>query len=184
MADGFLATGVSYSEADKTAVVSPLIVENDGTPHPDITVKPVAGIKPAAGDIALVLTIRNNLDDKEVSRFFDASESNGRIVHIVTPVGGVFTFKGNYKFIGNMVFEGNVDVTGDVTIDGAVDVTGDVTIDGTVTISIDGEDIEIKTNVISGLPDVIQKSTGRTAFADNFMSAFGPLVSRIPGGLP
>ena len=172
MTDGFLAKVVSYDPTTETAEVLPLIVENDGTKHPGITAKPVAGVLPSTGDVVLVLTLRNNLDDAYISRFFTASESNGRIVHVVTPANGVYTFKGDYKFEGN------------VTIEGDVAVTGDVSIEGLVTITIDGQDIEIKMNTVNGLPDVIQKSTGRSAFADSFMTAFGPTVSRIPGGGP
>ena len=132
MTDGFLATVDSYDEAENTATVSPLVAEYDGTPHPQIKVKPVAGVKPASGDVVLVVTIRNNLDDAEVSRYFPASESNGRIVHVVKPAGGVFTFKGDYKFIGDVVFDGDVEVTGDTTLDGDLTVKGDAEVQGSL----------------------------------------------------
>lgn len=184
MTDAFLATVESYDLVLKTAKVKPLITENDGTKHPGIEVKPVAGILPAAGDLVLIVTIRNNLDDSFISRFFSSSESNGRIVQVVKPADGVFTFKGDYKFEGDVEFKGDVTITGDVSIEGDVSLKGDAAIEGNVTVTINGEDHEIKSNPVTGLPDVIQTSSRRTAFTDSFMTAFGPTVSRIPNGGP
>lgn len=130
MTDSFLATVVSYDKAKNEATVSPLIVETDGTDHPDIITKPVAGITPEAKDVVLVVTARNNLDDKTISRFFEASETNGRIVHVVKPQNGVYIFTGDYKFVGDVKVDGKLEVTGDVTLDSNLEVKGDTKLDG------------------------------------------------------
>ncbi len=181
MTDAFLATVISYSSTLKTAKVQPLIRENDGTDHVPITVKPDAGILPETGDTVLVLTARNNLDGEKVSRFYGASETNGRIVHVVKSKKGVFRFKGDYKLDGNLsvIAPDSIEFEVGDSLTFKISIESDV-----VTLTVNEMDLEIKINPLNNLPDVFQKSTGRTAFSDNFMSAFGPLVSRIPGGLP
>jgi cytoskeletal protein CcmA (bactofilin family) len=179
MTDGFLATVDSYDEAENTATVSPLVAELDGTPHPQIKVKPVAGIKPASGDTVLVVTIRNNLNDEEVSRYFAASESNGRIIHVVKPAGGVFTFKGDYKFIGDVVFDGNVEVTGDTTLDGDLTVKGDAEVEGDTT--LDG-DLTVKGDAeVQGSLDVQQSATIAANAVVTGNLSVGGLQSATPG---
>lgn len=179
MTDAFLATVISYDVAEKTAVVSPLIVENDGSAHPDITVKAVAGIKPATGDIVLVLTIRNNLDDAEISRYFESSESNGRIIHVVKPAGGVFTFKGDYKFIGDVVFDGDVSVTGDTTMDGDLTVKGDTKVEGDTTLE---GDLTVEGDAeIQGSLDVSQNAMMAANATVTGNLSVGGLQSATPG---
>lgn len=181
MTDAFLATVISYSTTEKAAKVQPLIIEDDGTDHVPITVKPDAGILPETGDTVLVLTARNNLDGEKISRFYTASETNGRIVHVVKSKKGVFRFKGNYQLNGNL----SVIAPDQIEFEVGDNLTFKITIESdVVTLTVNEMDLEIKLNPINNLPDVLQKSTGRSAFADGFMTAFGPTVSRIPGGNP
>lgn len=181
MTDAWLATVVSYDPATKTAKVLPLIVENDGTDHVQVSANPVAGTYPEAGDTVLVLTARNNLDDKKISRFFDSSEMNGRIIHVVKSLEGVYRFKGNYRIDGNL----EVNAPDVITFVVGDTLTFEVTVENdTITFSMNGMDFEIKASPVNGLLDIIQANTGRSAFADGFMTAFGPTVSRIPGGNP
>lgn len=130
MTDSFLASVTSYDSDAGVAVVVPLITEYDGTDHPAVNAIPVAGVFPSAGDIALIVTIRNGEDNAAISRYFEASEAHCRIVHIVTSAGGVFLFKGNYKFTGNIEIEGELHVTGAVTLDDDLSVGGDLSVDG------------------------------------------------------
>lgn len=53
-----------------------------------------------------------------------------------------------------------------------------------INVKMKGETIVIKTNPANSLVDIIQQSTGRSAFADGYMTPFGPTVSRIPNGNP
>lgn len=137
MTDAWLAEVISFDPLTKEAVALPKITEPDGTPHPEITVKAVAGITPEPGDLVLVITLRNNLDDAYISRFFEASETNGRIVDVVKSVQGVFKFTGNYKFTGQFAIDGSLDVTGPVSVDGSLDVTGPATLKNGATITGD-----------------------------------------------
>lgn len=136
MADAFLAKVVSGS--GKAWIVTPQITEDDGTLHPDITVGSQEGITPMAGDTVLVLTMKNNLNEKPIPRFFMASESNGVIVGVVTTSSG-FTLTGDFHFVGDILIDGAFSITGNMTITGDVDITGDVTIDGSI--KVGGVDI-------------------------------------------
>ena len=53
-----------------------------------------------------------------------------------------------------------------------------------ISIKLKGETIVVKTNMANSLVDVIQMSTGRSAFSDGYMTPFGPTISRIPNGNP
>lgn len=162
MTDAFLATVVSYVKSTNIAIVKPLIIEPDGTLHPAVNASPIAGITPSPDDIVAVVTLRNNLNDKPISRVYGASETNGRIVDVVKPKNGVFTFTGNYKFIGDVVFKGDVEVTGDVTFDQDLTVTGELEVDGAA-------------NFLSTLMVALQLTVGGN------LALGGSIVPAIPG---
>jgi len=134
-ADAFICD-VIKNNGDGTWDVDPRIVEIDGTDHPTIKVNAVGGIKAQVGDVVLVETVRNNLDDKKISRFYPASETNGRIVGVAEPVLQ-YVFKGDYKFEGDVTIQGNLEVTENVQVGGNVSVTGNTTISGTLRVSMD-----------------------------------------------
>lgn len=148
MTDCFVAKVVGAGTAANTWTVTPLMTEHDGTDHPDILVASTSGITCLPGDLVLVLTARNNIDDSSVPRWFEASEACGRIIAISKSKDGIFRFTGDHTFI------------------------------------INGMMLNITANPISSLPDIIQQTTQRTAFSDNFLTPLGPCISRIPGGLP
>jgi hypothetical protein len=129
MTDGFIATVVS-NNMDGTWTVLPKIIEYDGTPHIPIKVNAVDGLYPVTGDTVMVVTIRNNLDDSNINRYYKASESNGRIIGIATPVV-FYQFKGNYKYTGDIILDGNLTILGDLTM------TGDLTVAKSITVAQD-----------------------------------------------
>ncbi len=133
-ADAFICDVVSKNIAKKTWKVRPRITEVDGTNHPMIDVNAVGGLDPVVGDVVLVTTARNNLDDKKISRFYPPTESNGRIIAVAKPMTKYF-FEGDFEFDGDFEITGNLQVGGDLTVDGSVDVGGDLTVDGEVTAS-------------------------------------------------
>lgn len=130
MTDAFLATIVSGEGVEW--IVSPLIIENDGTQHPDITVTTQTGLTPEVDDIVLILTMRNNLDLQSINRFYDSSESNGVIVGIVQ-TSDSFTFTGDYNFIGDILVDGDLDISGDTLIEGNLTVLGNINVTGSIT---------------------------------------------------
>lgn len=119
MIDCFLADVISYNALEKKAKVMPLVILKDGTELSNlpIEVKTVSGIKPSIGDTVLIVTSRNNLDDKSISIYFDPSWSNGRLIGIVS-TNGSYTLKGNYVFESNVTFESDVTVKGNLTVEG------------------------------------------------------------------
>lgn len=131
MTSAFLAKVVSGD--DDEWIVDPLITEYDGTPHPSITVTTQEGITPNVDDIVLVLTMRNNLDREPISRFYDASESNGVIIGVVTAPNG-FTLTGDFNFIGDVTIDGNLSVTG-MFQTGQLAVQGDSAIGGNLVVA-------------------------------------------------
>lgn len=100
-------------------IVAPLIIENDGTDHPPITVTVRDGITPNPLDTVLILFMKNNLDLEPINRFFKESESNGVIVGVIEDVNG-FTLTGDYKFIGNLTVIGNITATGTISAVGDI----------------------------------------------------------------
>lgn len=148
MNDCFLAEVVSFNSVTFEGRINPLIIEVEGSEMETVTAKSVSGVTPQAGDVVLVVVTKNNLDNEPVSRFFKASETNGRIIAIVKKNGQDFVFTGNYKFKGNVEFDGDVTITGkaifedDVEIDGNLDVGGDTALDGDLDVagnlSVDG----------------------------------------------
>jgi hypothetical protein len=137
-ADCFLADVVSIDGTIFT--IQPLIKEFDGTPHIEVTA--ISRVTPGIGDTVLVLTMRNNLDLEEISRYYKASASNCTIIGVMkTTANPNYVLTGNYNFIGDTLFTGNLNVTGNVTIDGNLtvgsnaDVTGNVGIDGILTLA-------------------------------------------------
>lgn len=126
MTDAFAAV-VNTVNQDGTCLVTPQIIEHDGTTHPQIKVGFVQGITPAANDVVLVLTARNNLDNSPIQRYFSASEACGRIVGVLT-AGSVFNLTGSYKFTGSL------EITQDLTVDGNLHVKGTLTVDGDTTL--------------------------------------------------
>lgn len=140
MTDAFVAE-VIRPGANNTWTVAPQIIEHDGTDHPNIDVGIVEGITPTVGDMVLVLTTRNTLDNAPIQRYFTASEACGRIVAILET--GEYKFTGNYKFIGDFTIDGNLTVTGNLTVNGDATMDGEVTIKGKLTaendVQIDGD---------------------------------------------
>ena len=131
MSDSFIAT-VLTNNGDGTWTVAPKITEYDGTPHVPIIVNAVNGLFPSPGDVVMIVTARNNLNDSFINRFYEASESNGRIVAIATPIIQ-YTFKGDYEIIGNLTLLGDLTVTGDITATGNITVAQDITATGSIT---------------------------------------------------
>lgn len=134
MTDCFLATVISFNSATYEGQIQPLIVENDGTDHPIVKAKSVGGLAPLPGDKVIVVTSRNNLDDQSISRYYEASESNCRIIEIAS-TGGIYNFKGNYKFEGNVIIDGDLTTTGDITSAGNLNLAGDALIGGDATLA-------------------------------------------------
>lgn len=134
MTDAFAAVVTGPGEGLHAWVVVPQIIENDGTPHPPITVQAGGGITPAPGDYVLVLTARNNLDNLPVKRFYESSESNGRIAAVLVAATG-YTFQGTYRFIGPVSLTGNLAVTGNTTLLGNLTMTGNEAVTGNVNIT-------------------------------------------------
>lgn len=136
-ADAFICDVISKNTVKKTWKVRPRITEVDGTNHPMIDVNAVGGLDPVVGDVVLVVTARNNLDDKKISRFYPPTEANGRIIAIAKPVTKYF-FEGDFEFDGDVVFTGNVTIEKDLTVrknltvDEDAEVGGDLTVDGEV----------------------------------------------------
>lgn len=157
-ADGFLCEVISPNPIDGTWNVKPKIVEVDGTDMVIIKAKPVGGIDPVVGDVVMVVTTRNNLDDKKINRYYESSDANARIVAVATPVLR-YEFKGDYKFIGDVIIDGNLEVTGDLEVGGDVSVgtilqpgdlvvTGDAEVNGNL--DVDGDlDVDGTTNTAS-----------------------------------
>jgi hypothetical protein len=123
MADAFLAKVVSGS--GKEWIVTPQIIEDDGTTHPDIDVSAQGGITPEVGDTVLVLTMRNNLNETPIPRYSKATESNGVIIGVLTTASG-YTLTGDFNFIGDIAIEGSLSITGDLTVTGDIEAEGDV----------------------------------------------------------
>jgi hypothetical protein len=146
MTDGFIADVRSYNPVDNTWMVEPRIVEFDGTDHPLIKVNAVQGISPNVGDVVMVVTIRNNLDDKKINRFYEASETNGRIVGVAKPVTQ-YVFEGNYKFEGNLIIDGDLTVEDDLRVKGDLEVDGDAFIDDDLSV---GGDLEVDGETATG----------------------------------
>lgn len=138
MSDCFLAEVISFSSSTFKGKVKPLILEADGSTHSDINVeaKSVSGVTPSVGDLVLVVTSRNNLNDKPIHRYNQTSESNCRIIAVVKKNGQNFVFTGDYQFkgdveiTGNATFKQDLKVEGDTELEGKLDVGGDVVIDG------------------------------------------------------
>ena len=175
MTDAFLATVETFDPILNVADVKPLIVELDGTDHPTVSAAPLAGITPESGDLVLVVTARNALDDEAVSRYYDASEATGRIVHVVKPQGGVFIFTGDYKFVGDLIFDGDVKITGDLNVEGDLIVGGDAEIEGTLDVT---GDVTLMANL---------NVTGNTVITGNASCAnltVAGLQTSAPGPLP
>ena len=135
MTDAFIATVVSVNP-DTSCIVTPQIIEHDGTTHPNVTAGVVEGITPTAGDSVLVLTTRNNLDNAPIQRYYDASESCGRIIAIVK-TASVYSLTGSFKFIGSVEITQNLTVDGNLTVKGTLSVTGDTTLSGRLTVQKD-----------------------------------------------
>jgi hypothetical protein len=148
MSDCFLATVISFAGGE--GQIQPLIVEADGTDHPMVRAKSVEGITPDPGDKVLVMTSRNNLDNSTISRFFNASESNCRIVGIVSKAGNYFVLTGNYRFVGDILVQGNVQTTGDIQAAGNIQTLGDVTAVGNVDVGGSGT-IAGSLTIVTGL---------------------------------
>jgi len=158
MSDCFLATVISFANGE--GQIRPLIIENDGTDHPIVSAKSVSGVTPDPGDKVLVVTSRNNLDNQAISRFYDASESNCRIVAIVSKVGANFVLTGNYRFVGDITVQGNIQTTGNVQAAGNVQALGDLTVIGSATIggsaTVAGA-LTCPSAVIGGIPFLTHK---------------------------
>jgi len=135
MTDAFLAKVVSYDKTRNLATVLPMIVETDGTDRPRVDYPAVAGVTPAANDIVLVVTIRNGADNQKISRYYEASESNGRVVHVVKPSNGVYKFTGDFEFKGNVKFDGDVKVTGKLDVDQDTTILGNLTVQGNASVA-------------------------------------------------
>jgi len=181
MTDAFLATVETFDPILNVADVKPLIVELDGTDHPTVSAAPLAGITPESGDLVLVVTARNALDDEAVSRYYDASEATGRIVHVVKPQGGVFIFTGDYKFVGDLIFDGDVKITGDLNVEGDSELEGDLIVGGDAeiegTLDVTG-DVTLMANL---------NVTGNTVITGNASCAnltVAGLQTSAPGPLP
>lgn len=181
MTDAFLATVETFDPILNVAEVAPLIVELDGTDHPTVSAAPVAGITPESGDLVLVVTARNALDDEPVSRYYDASEATGRIVHVVKPQGGVYIFTGDYKFVGDLIFDGDVKITGNLNVEGDSELEGDLVVGGDAeikgTLDVTG-DTTIDGNLNVGINATV---TGALAAGSMTSTVPGPLS--IPGAL-
>jgi len=121
--DAWLGTVVGAADNEGEWEVTPLIVEADGSEHPNVICGAASGIVPAEGDKVFVVTMRNNLDGEAVSRFFPPSDSSGVIV-------GVFTALAGYKFVGDFTFDGDVTITGTLSVTGRATV-GNLTVAGT-----------------------------------------------------
>jgi hypothetical protein len=100
-ADAFIAKVDAPGASAGEWLVTPQIIEMTGVQHAQITVGTSQGIKPAIGDSVLILTMRNNLDFANVSRYFEANEANGVIVGVVAASAfenvGAFTITGSLK---------------------------------------------------------------------------------------
>ena len=155
MTDAFICEVIKKNAIDKTWDVQPKIVEFDGTDHKVITVNAVGGIDPQIGDIVLVVTARNNLDDKEINRFYESSETNGRIVAVAKPMI-FYTFKGDFEFIGTVLFTGGIQTTGDLLVQGDLIVEKNASVGQNliVTGSISAGSSITATGNISGLGDL------------------------------
>lgn len=137
MTDSFLAKVISYDKTLNLAKVQPLIVETDGTDRPTVSYPTVAGITPGPNDLVIVVTIRNGSDNAKISRYYEASETNGRIVHVVKPFAGKYVFTGDYEFDGDVKFDGDVEITGDLKIKKDLTVEGDTTLQGKLDVTLD-----------------------------------------------
>lgn len=105
MTDSFLAKVTSFTASTKKGKVQPLVLMQDGKKTDALDAKAISGITPKVGDIVLVVAIRNNLDDKEISIYYDASWSNCRIVGIALSNDGKYYFTGNYKTQADEIIE-------------------------------------------------------------------------------
>ncbi len=137
MTDSFLAEIESFSSATKKGKIKPLVIMADGTKNQTLDAKAVGGITPQKGDIVLVLAIRNNLDDKEISIYYEASWSNCRIIGIAATNTGTYKFTGNYQFTGGITFTGDLTVTKDLNVTENLIVGKDATISENLTVTQD-----------------------------------------------
>lgn len=111
--------------------VSPEVIEDDGTNHPDIQVIARDGITPTVKDKVLVSFMKNNTDMEPIPRYFPESEANGVIIGIMdTKTGYILT--GDYTFIGDTLLDGNNKTTGDLLVLGNTTVQN-LTVLGTLT---------------------------------------------------
>jgi len=150
MTDAFLATVESVVDPLQFLYkVTPKIIENDGTTHPVITVRAAKGVTPSPQDVVLILTTRNNLDNKPVQRYFEASEACGRIIAVIQSVASGLVLTGPYNFIGDVTIKGDLSLqtnpdtgstgsllaAGNVIIGGEAVVGGDVSVAGNLEVT-------------------------------------------------
>lgn len=136
-ADAFIGTVEAAGGTPRTWIVTPQIIEHDGSTHKPVLCYAAAGIALAPGNLVLILTMRNNLNFAPIQRIYEASEANGVIIGLVGTDS--FALTGSFSFSGDVSISGNLAVSGNLTVGGNANVTGDAEIDGTLTLA--GTDI-------------------------------------------
>lgn len=184
----FVADVESYNPITGVAMIAPRFVYQDGSKPEALKATLLEGIIVEPGDLVAVITMKNNLDNETVNAYFPRSLANCRIFAVIEPMGGIFLFKGDYTFEGEFIAQSDAipNVKLSVTADGVTIETLLTTIEiqnDQTTITIGGQSFTIQLSTVNSLLDIIQ-SSGRSAFADGYMTPFGPTISRIPGGNP
>ena len=137
MTDSFIAKVLSFSLGTKKGKIQPLVIMQDGKKITSIDAKAIGGVTPSPGDLVLVIAIRNNLDDKEISFYYNPSWSNCRIVAVAATDSGTYKFTGNYQFTGGITFTGNLTVTKDLNVTENLIVGKNATISKNLTVTQD-----------------------------------------------
>ena len=183
MTDCFLATVISYNPLTKIAKIMPLVILKDGTEisNTPLDAKTIQGIKPAINDIALIVTSRNNLDDKSISEYFEPSWANCRLVGIVS-TNGSYTLRGNYVFESDVTIQGDLSVGGDADIQGDLDVNGDTDIQGELTVQGEATfQSEATFNALAKFPQDAKFGVTEISFLLHTHSTSAP---GVPTGVP
>lgn len=183
--DSFLAKILSFNSGTKKGKIEPLVILEDGKKQKELDAKAVSGITPLPGDIVLVIAIRNNLDDSEISCYYESSWSNCRIVAIASAKAGTYKFTGNYQFTGGVTFTGDLTVTKDLNVTENLVVGKDATIgsgDGGGDLLVLGGLTAMSANVGGDLTVIGDATIGGISFSE-FHTDYLAHTHLAPGGL-
>lgn len=120
IADFFQATTDTFSaeviEADEVSgqyIVQPLMIEADGKDTPEMPALAADAIKPAVGDIVLIVTSRNNYDHELQNRVTTSAGANMIIVAV---------------FSDELTRDAIINITEDLNVGGNFNLTGNATL--------------------------------------------------------